>query len=60
MGEAREDAECDPDEVLGYIPMFIGATVLLPQGYDAHPAVHYPVLYEQGHFSLAAPMGFTT
>ncbi len=41
-------------------PMYIGATVLLPQGYDAHPGVHYPVLYEQGHFSLAAPMGFTT
>ncbi len=41
-------------------PMFIGATVLLPQGYDEHPAVHYPVLYEQGHFQLTAPMGFTT
>jgi Putative esterase len=41
-------------------PMFLGATVLLPQGYDEHPAAHYPVLYEQGHFSLAAPMGFTT
>jgi len=38
----------------------IGATVLLLQGYDAHPNTHYPVLYEQGHFSLAAPMGFTT
>src|ERR1700722_1974395 len=41
-------------------PMFLGATVLLPQGYDEHPNVHYPVLYEQGHFTLAAPMGFTT
>jgi hypothetical protein len=41
-------------------PIFIGATVLLPQGYDEHPNVHYPVLYEQGHFSLGAPMGFTT
>jgi hypothetical protein len=41
-------------------PMYIGATVLLPQGYDQHPGVHYPVLYEQGHFSVAAPLGFTT
>jgi hypothetical protein len=41
-------------------PMYIGATVLLPAGYDEHANVHYPVLYEQGHFSLAAPMGFTT
>src|SRR5271167_5013226 len=30
-------------------PMFIGAIVLLPKDYDAHPAVHYPVLYAQGH-----------
>jgi Putative esterase len=41
-------------------PIYIGATVLLPKGYDAHPDVHYPVLYLQGHFSLEAPFGFTT
>ena len=39
-------------------PMFLGATVLLPNGYDAHPNVRYPVNYIQGHFSLAAPGGF--
>jgi hypothetical protein len=40
-------------------PIFVGATVLLPVGYDERPNVRYPVLYEQGHFSLNAPMGFT-
>ena len=40
-------------------PIYLGATVLLPKGYDSHPAVSYPVLYEQGHFSLAAPMRFS-
>ena len=41
-------------------PIYLGATVLLPQGYDAHPNAHYPVLYEQGHFNLRAPLGFST
>ena len=40
-------------------PIYLGATVLLPEGYDAHPSAHYPVLYEQGHFSLRAPLGFS-
>jgi hypothetical protein len=31
-------------------PMFIGANVLLPKGYDEHPEVRYPVIYHQGHF----------
>ena len=31
-------------------PMFIGANVLLPKGYDEHPGVRYPVHYVQGHF----------
>jgi hypothetical protein len=39
-------------------PMFLGATVLLPEGYETHPTVRYPVNYIQGHFSLAAPEGF--
>ncbi len=39
-------------------PIFLGATVLLPKGYDAHPGVRYPVIYLQGHFSLDAPFGF--
>jgi hypothetical protein len=41
-------------------PIYLGATVLLPEGYDARPNAHYPVLYEQGHFSLRAPLGFST
>ena len=39
-------------------PIFLGATILLPKDYDAHPDVHYPVNYNQGHFSLRAPGGF--
>lgn len=40
--------------------IFLGATILLPKGYDEHPDTHYPVNYIQGHFSLNAPNGFTT
>ena len=39
-------------------PMYLGAVVLLPRGYADHPETHYPVIYEQGHFSLEAPFGF--
>jgi hypothetical protein len=38
--------------------IYLGATVLLPKGYDTHPDAHYPVVYLQGHFSLEAPFGF--
>jgi hypothetical protein len=41
-------------------PIYLGATVLLPKGYDSHPTVSYPVLYQQGHFSLRAPVRFST
>jgi enterochelin esterase-like enzyme len=40
-------------------PMYIGATVLLPKGYDAHPNVKYPVIYEQTHFQLRPAFGFS-
>jgi hypothetical protein len=40
-------------------PIYLGATVLLPEGYDAHANAQYPVLYDQGHFSLRAPLGFS-
>ena len=43
----------------GGVPQYLGATVLLPKGYDEHPTIHYPVLYLQGHFSLEPPYGFT-
>ncbi len=41
-------------------PIYLGATVLLPKGYDEHAKTHYPVIYEQDHFSRAAPFGFST
>ena len=40
-------------------PIYVGATVLLPDAYDAQPTAHYPVLYQQGHFSLRPPLGFS-
>jgi hypothetical protein len=39
-------------------PMYLGATILLPKGYDEDPDRYYPVNYIQGHFSLRAPYGF--
>ena len=39
-------------------PIYLGATILLPKGYAAHPDIYYPVHYQQGHFSLRAPHGF--
>lgn len=39
-------------------PIYIGAIVLLPAGYDSHPSVYYPVHYIQGHFSLSPPYRF--
>ncbi|NOR15861.1 MAG: hypothetical protein GQ544_09160 [Candidatus Aminicenantes bacterium] len=39
-------------------PMYLGAVVLLPHGYQGAPERSYPVNYMQGHFSLRAPYGF--
>ena len=39
-------------------PIYIGATILLPRGYEEHPNVSYPTVYDEGHFSLRPPMGF--
>lgn len=39
-------------------PMYLGATVLLPKGYDTHPEAHYPVVYNQGHFYQPIPWEF--
>ena len=38
-------------------PIYLGATVLLPRDYDK-TNLNYPELYQQGHFSLAAPLNF--
>jgi hypothetical protein len=40
-------------------PIYLGAVVLLPKGYDEHSDVHYPVVYFQNHFSLDPAFGFT-
>ena len=39
-------------------PMQLGATVLLPRGFEDEPEERYPVVFLQGHFSPRAPMGF--
>jgi len=39
-------------------PIYIGATILLPKGYDEHPEKYYPTVYEEGHFSTAPPFRF--
>ena len=31
-------------------PMFLGAIILLPEGFDSHPDAHYPLAVYQGHF----------
>jgi len=41
-------------------PIYLGATVLLPKGYDQGAGQKYPAIYIQGHFGLGAPFGFTT
>ena len=39
-------------------PVYIGATVLVPKGFDESPNERYPAVYSQGHFGLGAPFGF--
>ena len=31
-------------------PTYVGACVLLPEGFDEHPDVHYPLIIYHGHF----------
>ncbi|HEY4321903.1 MAG TPA: alpha/beta hydrolase-fold protein [Gemmatimonadales bacterium] len=38
-------------------PIYLGAIITLPKGYDQHPGVKYPIVYDEGHFSLRAPGG---
>ncbi len=40
--------------------MYLGATLLLPKGYEQNAKQKYPAIYIQGHFGLGAPFGFTT
>jgi len=39
-------------------PVYIGATVLVPKGFDESANERYPAVYSQGHFGLGAPFGF--
>ena len=41
-------------------PVYLGATVLLPRGYAADTGRRYPTVYQQGHFTLNPPFGFST
>ncbi len=41
-------------------PMYLGATVLLPRGYETDTARRYATVYQQGHFNLNPPFGFST
>src|ERR1035438_8427974 len=40
-------------------PMYLGAVVVLPEGFDEHPEAHYPLLIAHNHF-LADFNGFRT
>ena len=41
-------------------PMYIGANLLLPEGYGDDPEMRYPALYLQGHYpGRRAPLGFS-
>jgi hypothetical protein len=37
--------------------VYLGAVITLPPGYDQHPEVKYPIIYNEGHFSLGASGG---
>lgn len=39
-------------------PMYLKATVVLPEGFAAHPGAHYPVMVEQNHFSYDLARAF--
>ena len=41
-------------------PIYLGATVLLPRDYENDTTRRYPTVYQQGHFSLNPPFGFST
>jgi hypothetical protein len=32
-------------------PMYLSANVLVPEGFDTHPEVHYPVIISEDHFN---------
>jgi hypothetical protein len=36
-------------------PTYLGAVILLPDGWDEHPDAHYPLIVEQDHFARDLP-----
>ena len=36
-------------------PTYLGAVVLLPDGWEQHPEAHYPLIVEQDHFARNLP-----
>jgi hypothetical protein len=40
-------------------PMYLSANVLVPEGFDAHPSVHFPLIISEDHFN-ADFTGFRT
>ena len=41
--------------------MYLGAWILLPDGFDAHPSAHFPVVVYQDHYKAGLPpQGFVT
>ncbi len=38
--------------------VYLGATVLLPKGWEENPTTRYPAIYIQGHFGEGAPFSF--
>ena len=41
-------------------PIYLGAIVLLPKGYDEEPSRSYPTIYVQDHFNLSPAFDFST
>jgi hypothetical protein len=41
-------------------PIYLGAVVLLPKGYDEEKSRSYPTIYVQDHFNLSPAFDFTT
>jgi hypothetical protein len=39
-------------------PMYLGAIILLPEGFDKHPEVHYPLMIWHGHHNRHLYAGF--
>jgi hypothetical protein len=41
-------------------PIELGAVMLLPDGWDTHPAAHYPLIVMQSHFNRGLGIGFSS